>query len=201
MGITLAHACLLTGVFFATSLHSHAYVSTEVHSLLFFRMFLTVIVLCEAILSATYIYIQGGSLARTASGEAFVAFAIAGWTLVASYPTETTEHLAGAFVFITCTALYSLYFIQRAISLKPWLYAMWTLNALLAIAFLVLYFIKLYDTAAILEWAAFTLDAITLFLFFTANPPSKFPTPKRLSREADFIMPLLDPLPQFACNA
>ena len=120
---------------------------------------------------------------------------------MASYPTETTEHLAGAFVFIACTALYSLYFIQRPVSLKPWLYAMWTLNALLTIAFIVLYFTKLYDAAAILEWTAFTFDAITLFLFFMANPPSKFPTVKKLSREADFIMPLLDPLPAFACNA
>lgn len=172
LGVTIAHACLLAGVFFGSSLQTHAYVSTEVHALLFFKTFLTVIVITEAAFCGAYIYDQGGSAARVASGEVFVALSVIGWAILASFPTETAEHLAGAVIFISSTAAYGLYFVQAAQRARPALYTLWTLAALSAAAFGSLYFAKLYPEAAALEWAAFTLDALTLATFFFFNAPS-----------------------------
>lgn len=171
--VSLAHACLLAGVFFASSVYSRAYVSTEIHALLAFRVGLTLIVLAEAALSAAYICMQGGSQARVASGVGWIAAALAGWSLVASFDTTHTEHLAGAVVFIAATAVYSYYFIQRSAALRAWLYALWGATIALAVAFAALYFTADYENAARLEWAAFSLDAITLFLFFAENPPAE----------------------------
>ena len=191
MGITLAHLALLAGVFFGSSLRTHAYVSTEVHGMVFFRTFLTLIVLTETVLCATYIYIQSGPALRVASGVTFVGLSVIGWIMVASFPTETTEHLAGAILFAASTAVYSFYFIERAKSLQAVLYTLWAVSSATVVAFGTFYFVQLYDDAAILEWTAFMLDAATLFIFFYANPPSSLDPQGRLRGKSDDVVSLL----------
>ena len=194
LGITLAHLCLLAGVFFGSSLRTHAYVSTEIHSMVTFRTFLTLMVLSEAIFCGTYIYIQSGTAVRVASGVTFVGLSVIGWTLVASFRTETPEHLAGAAIFTASTALYSFYFIQKSRSLKAALYTLWAVSSSAAIAFCALYFSQLYNEAAILEWTAFMLDAATLFIFFYANPPSALDPQGRLGASEDVVALLMQPV-------
>jgi len=199
MGITLAHLALLAGVFFGSSLRTHAYVSTEVHGMIFFRTFLTLIVLTETVLCATYIYVQSGPALRVSTGVTFAGLSVIGWALVASFPTQTTEHLAGAVLFTASTALYSIYFIEKAKSLKVLLYGLWATSSAAAIAFCVLYFVQFYNDAAILEWTAFMLDAATLFIFFYSNPPSSLDPQGRLqtmARQDDTLTLLVRPVTQ-----
>ena len=192
-GIALSHACLLAGVYFSSSIHTDAFVSTEIHSVILFRVALTFIVLVEAAICSAYIYAFYKNYPETTSTAAgFVVAAIAGWGLVASFPTSTTEHMAGAITFIAATAAYSLFFISKSEAWRPWLYAMWGASIAAAVAFAALYFAKLYEAAAALEWAAFTLDAITLCLFFTVNPPKEEKEgPAQASVE--YALPLLHP--------
>jgi hypothetical protein len=193
VGISLSHASLLAGIYFSSSIHSSAFVSTEIDSLVWFRVALTFIVLVEASLCAAYIYtFHRDSEAKTSTAAAFVVAAIAGWGLLTSYPTNTAVHMAGAIAFIAATAAYSLFFISKSEAWRPWLYAMWGASIAAAFSFAALYFAKLYEAAAALEWAAFTLDAITLCLFFAVNPPKEEKEgPAQASVE--YALPLLHP--------
>jgi hypothetical protein len=195
VGVALGHACLLAGVYFSSSVYTDAFVSTEIHSLLFFRASLSCIVLLEAVLCAAYIFsFHQESRARSLTAAFFVAGAVAGWALLACYPTDRAEHAAGAAAFIACTAVYSLFFITKSQKFRQALLAMWALSTATAGAFAGLYLAQAYEAAAASEWAAFTLDAITLCLFFAANPPENQRENARGAREgAEFAMPLLDP--------
>lgn len=192
VGIALAHACLLAGVYFSSSVHTDAFVSTEIHSLLFFRVTLTCLVFLEAILCAAYIFsFHQDSAPRSVTAAAFVASAVAGWAVLACYPSDRAEHAAGAAVFIAATAAYSLFFITKSARFKSLLYALWAASTATAGAFAGLYAANIHDAAAACEWAAFTLDAITLCLFFAENPPEQ--DKKRLGQTAECAIPLLDP--------
>jgi len=194
LGVTLSHLALLAGVFFGSSLRTHAYVSTEVHSMAFFRTFLTLMVLSEAVFCGTYIYIQSGSPSRVSSGVVFVCLSVVGWILVASFNTDKIEHFLGAVLFIAATAAYSFYFIDRARSLRPYLYFLWSLSCAVAISFGAVYFAGYYSEAAVLEWTAFMLDAATLFIFFYANPPSSFDPQGKLRANVDHLSLLIQPI-------
>jgi hypothetical protein len=194
MGVTLAHLALLAGVFFGSSMRTHAYVSTEIHSMAAFRTFLSLLVLTEAVLCGTYIYVQGGSALRVASGLTFVGLSVLGWILVASFSTEKAEHFVGAVFFIASTSIYSFYFIDRARSLRPYLFFLWAVSTAVALAFCATYFSQLYYEAAALEWTAFMLDAATLFIFFYANPPSSLNPGGRQGDGDDHMALLLQPI-------
>lgn len=173
-GVALAHACLLAGVYLSSSIRTNAFVSTELNSMQYFRAALTAVVTLEATLCACYIYnYQKQSKPNTTAAFAFVAAALAGWALLSSYQETSAEHLAGAAAFIASTAAYSLFFISKASAYRPALYALWALSVAASLAFAALYAAALYDPAADAEWAAFTLHAITLLLFFAGNPPEQ----------------------------
>jgi hypothetical protein len=198
VGIALAHACLLAGVYFSSSVHTDAFVSTEIHSLLFFRVTLTCLVFLEAILCAAYIFsFHQDSAPRSITAAAFVATAVAGWAVLACYPTSQAEHAAGAILFIVGSAASALFFITKAAHYRSLLYACWASSIATAGAFGGLYAVQIYDAAAACEWAAFTLDAITLCLFFAGNPPEGQNKNERklknLRQAAECAMPLLDP--------
>lgn len=171
--LALTHVVLLAVVFFGTSLPTHAFVSTEIHAQVFFRVLLTVIVYIEAAVGVTYIFVQGQGPLRRFAAVALAAVAMGGWALVASFPTENPAHLAGAATFIATTAAYSLLFIARSLALKCVLYAMWALTVAAAVAFGGLYWSEHYAEAAVLEWVAFLADAFTLLLFYYVNPPTE----------------------------
>lgn len=192
VGVSLAHACLLAGVYFSSSVHTNAFVSTELHNLLFFRAALTAVVGTEAAICAAYIYqYQRASQPNTTAAFAFVAAAVAGWAVLATYQEDTTEHLVGAAVFIVATACYSLFFITKSQHARPFLYTLWALTVATAIAFAALYIAALYDPAADAEWAAFTLNAVTLCLFFSENPAEEAQAVKARQSAAELARPLL----------
>jgi len=171
--VGLTHSALLTVVYFSSSMHTQAYVSTEIHAHVFFRALLTVIVFAEAAMGVAYVFQQGGGALRRYAALALALTAMAGWALVASYPSDTREHLAGAATFIAATACYSLLFVSRSLALRPVLYTLWAAAVAASVAFGALYWRELYAEAATLEWVAFLLDAVTLLLFYYANPPAR----------------------------
>lgn len=197
LGVTLSHLALLAGVFFGSSLRTHAYVSTEVHSMVFFRTFLTLMVFTEAVFCGSYIYIQSGSAFRVSSGVVFVGLSIIGWILVASFNTDKAEHFVGAVMFIASTAAYSFYFIDKARYFRPYMYFLWSASCAVAICFGGVYFAGYYNEAAILEWTAFMLDAATLFIFFLTNPPSSLDPMGRLKANVDHLSLLIQPIEGF----
>ncbi len=194
-GIALAHACLLAGVYFATSVHTDAFVSTQIHAAASFRVALTLLVLAETGLCSAYAYyLHRDSQGATAAAAVLVAGSVAGWCLVASFPTDRAEHGAGAALFIAATGGYSWFFIAGSEKWRPALYFLWASAAAAAAAFGALYLAQLYQWAAALEWAAFTLAAITLCLFFLANPPEKLRgAQQRRTPPPESAMPLLHP--------
>jgi hypothetical protein len=197
--IALAHTALLTSVYFSTSMATHAYVSTEIEGQIFFRTLLTCIVVFEHIVCATYLCLFNQfSNARLAISMLSVCAASAGWSLLASHPTENPVHLIGAIIFIASTSIYSLLLILQTRKFKPWFLACGALALGSALAFAGLYFAQNYALAATFEWLAFVLDAVLLGLFFTINKAadaaalhtkSTLPVPQ----QAEFIMPLLHP--------
>lgn len=195
VGVTLGHACLLAGVYFSSSIHTDAFVSTEIHSMVFFRVVLSCVVIIEAALCGGYIYnfYHAAPHRLTWLATALILAAVAAWCLVASYPTDRPEHLAGAVCFIVFTAAYALFFISKSARARPALYSLWSLSIADAGAFAAVYFAGLYREAAALEWAAFTLDAITLCLFFAVNPQDEAPQSKRAAQTAEYALPLLHP--------
>lgn len=173
---TVAHLALLAGVFFGSAIQTSAFVSTEIHSALFFKILLTIAVLTEAVVSMTYI-----CLIQRAAGEVvglvasvLVLAATAGWALLATYPVYQREHEIGAGMFIVTTALYAFYFIVHAKRGRFCAIFMWTASSALACAFGSLYYGYFYDEAALVEWACFSLYALTLLLFFSLNPPTLY---------------------------
>jgi len=136
VGLTLAHISLLAGVYFASAITTDAFVSTEIHSLLYFRVGLSVIVVVEAGLAVYDTYkLHRGDVGNTASASAFIAAAIVGWAILASYPADDAEHAIGAVIFISATAVYSVFFISKSAKWRTPLYALWALSVASAIAF------------------------------------------------------------------
>ena len=174
--ITLFHFVLLISIFAATSVHTDAFVSTEIHASLWFRLALSLIVLCEAALCVAYVREQGGVNIWFCSAVALAAAAVGGWTLVVAFPVDKAAHVAGAVAFIAATACYSAIFIDRSLRFRTLLYAMWALSITAATAFAILYFCGIYADAAALEWTSFILEAATLLLFFASNPPEEIHT-------------------------
>lgn len=170
--VGLTHLALLTGVYFSSSMHTQAYVSTEIHAHAFFKALLTIIVFVEAAMGVAYVSQQGSGALRRYAALALALTAMVGWALVASYPSDTQQHLAGAATFIAATACYSFLFIARSLALRTLLYTLWIAAVAAAVSFGALYWRRLYAEAATLEWVAFLLDAITLLLFYYANPPA-----------------------------
>lgn len=183
---TVAHLGLLAGVFFSSAIHTSAFVSTEIHSALFFKVLLTIAVLTEAVISMTYI-----CLIQQAVGEIvglvaslLVLAATAGWALLATYPVYQREHEIGAVMFVVTTALYAFYFIAHAKRGRVCAIFMWTASSALACAFGSLYYGYFYDDAALVEWACFSLYALTLLLFFTLNPPTLYTLPPQILQDS-----------------
>ncbi len=190
VGVALAHASLLAGVYFSSSIHTSAFVSTELGSLLYFRLTLTALVTAEAGISTVYILNLYSHAPQSATAAvSLVAAAVAGWAVLASYPSDRPEHMGGAVAFIAATAGYTIFFIAKSSRLRPALYSLWTLSVAEAGAFAGLYFAGLYEPAAALEWAAFTLSAVTLGLFFAVNPHIQ--QDRRPGTAAEAALPLL----------
>ena len=175
---------------------SGAYVSTHLDSSQFFKVSLTLVVIVEQIAGATYAFVDPRQ-PETLKPFVFLslAFATTGWFLLASFPEHAPEHLAGTAVYITFTSLYSLFFIFAARALKPLLLVLWALFTLSALAFASLHFAALYTEAAPFEWAAFTLYATTLLVFFVANPPPDPDSGSPADDKPESTHPLL-PLPR-----
>lgn len=190
LGVALAHAGLLAGVYFDSSIKSHAFVSTEVHGAVFFRTLLTCIIVFEHLACACYLYLQAGSSLRIAAAVTAVCLATAGWLVLASFPSEETWHFLGAGLFIAATALYSFLLIARAQRLRGLLFFAGACTLSLALGFLILYFLAEYQAAATLEWVAFLLDAALLCVFFACNPPEP-PPQKKIPQHTEVTMPLI----------
>jgi len=171
IAVTLAHSALLASVFFSSSLDSGAYVSTEIHSRLYFSVLLTALVLLEAALGSAYAFASPHSTRETkvVTAASLVA-AAAGWATLASTPESNSYHTAGAAVFVAATSLYCLLFIADSSHAKALLLILWTASTCTAIAFAGLHFAAYYSEAAIAEWAAFLAYAVTLCAFFSLNP-------------------------------
>ncbi len=171
IAVTLAHSALLASVFFSSSLDSGAYVSTEIHSRLYFSVLLTALVLLEAALGSAYAFASPHSTRETKVVTAVsLLAAAAGWATLASTPESSPFHTAGAAVFIAATSMCSLLFIADATHAKPCLLIAWTASTCTAITFAVLHFAQQYSEAAIAEWAAFLSFAVTFLAFFSLNP-------------------------------
>jgi len=192
-GVALGHAFLLAGVYFGSSIGTHAFVSTEVHGMLFFKILLSSVVVLEHAFCATYIYIQGGSELRQAFGLLSVAAATTGWCVLAAFPTEDAAHMVGAVIFIAATGVYSFLFISKASLFRLLFYLSGATTLAAALIFVGFYFGQMYYEAAAAEWLAFFLNALLLTGFFLTNGPNQFPTRKLQSR-AEFIVPLLEPI-------
>jgi len=192
-GVALGHACLLAGVYFGSSVGTHAFVSTEIHSMAFFQVLLSAVVVMEHVFCATYIYVQGGTTARQLTGIAAVSTATVGWCVLAAFPTEHPAHIVGAIIFIAATSVYSFMFISKLSRHKAWFYIGGGITLAAALVFAGLYFAQKYYEAAAIEWLAFFLDAILLTAFFALNSTAQYPT-RKIQQRAEFIMPLLEPL-------
>lgn len=173
---TVSHLALLAGVFFTSAIQTKAYVSTEIHSALFFKILLTLAVLTEAVVSMTYICLIQHAVGEIVGliASVLVLAATAGWAILATYPVYQPEHEIGAAMFIVTTALYAFYFIFHARRGRVCAIFMWTASTALACAFGSLYYGYFYDEAALVEWACFSLYALTLLLFFAMNPPTLY---------------------------
>jgi len=189
---TLAHVALLCSVLFSSSVTSGAYVSTEIHSRLYFSVGLTCLVLTEAVLGAAYVFASPGAHtpAKTACAVA-LASAAAGWAALSAYKESTVEHTAGAAVYIAATSLYSLLFIIDSSHCRWVLVTMWVASTVTAITFASLHFTENYAEAAAAEWAAFLAYALTLCAFFSANPEPSVGKPMPTVRMPESARPLL----------
>lgn len=173
VAVTALHLALLASVYFSSSIYSGAYVSTEIHGSPYFAVCLTLLVLSEAVLGASYV-VASDTIHRPTklAAAAGLALAAAGWITLVSTRESTTEHAAGTAVYVAATSFYSLLFIVHAAALRTLLLCLWTLFSLLALAFASLHFGGFYPEAAAAEWAAFLAYAAALLAFFAANPPS-----------------------------
>jgi hypothetical protein len=172
----VGHLALLAGVFFSSAIQTRAYVSTEIHSALFFKVLLTLVVLTEGVVSMTYICVIQHALGETLGllASLLVLAATAGWAILATFAVYEQEHEVGAAIYIVTTSLYSFYFMVHAKRGKVVGIIFWTASTALACAFGSLYYGYFYDEAALVEWACFSLYALTLLIFFSLNPPSLY---------------------------
>ena len=170
--VSLAHAGLLAGVFFSTSIKTHVFVSTELSGLLFFRVCNTCFVLLELLSAAYYLHagLQGSQWLYAALSAALAA--AVGWVLLVCSPVDQAAHMGGAGVFIAGTVGYSVpLFMQAGGWLRVALYALGGGGVVAALVYVALYFAGLYGEAAAAEWAAFMTHAVLLLSFFSANDP------------------------------
>ena len=175
---TVAHVGLLTGVYVADTGQTHhwqnddAFVSTSLDRLIFFKICLTMIVVFEAHICATYIYFSHPPLPCYHLSIAVVAIlvALAGWTTVACTHMGEPAHQAGTVLFLLGSATYSAFLLSGC---RRWgrLYALlWTLVAACAVAFVATNLAQNYPVAAFLEWLAFALQGLVLVIYFYDNP-------------------------------
>lgn len=190
--LALAHAALLAAVFFASSLATHAFVSTEIHALLFFRVCLTVLVFLE-LLAAGFFLFRRYPPCYAGLAISAVCLAGGGWAMVVAVPTESAVHFAGAILFIAATACYALPLLLGSRHARLCLVLSGTLTLAAAVSFAGLYFAQLYKEAAYAEWAAFTANAILLSLYFALNEPEPAdagrPKPRQGPAERQRLLP------------
>lgn len=169
--LSISRLLLLVGVYFGSARVNDRFVSTELEDMMVFRLFLTLIVILEALVCVAYIFAMASRPWRVVLASVLCALSVGGWVALASTEMEDVAHEGGVLVFLAGSMglhglLVDLTGRHRAAYGVAWLVIVG-----LGAAFVGTSMSGDLEASAHVEWCAFMLEACVLEVFFFENPP------------------------------